>query len=124
VEDNAKIFHREVNEVAQDALQRLQEYGWPGNVRELKNAIEHAFVTVAGNCITLWDLPPEVQRPSLKTPSPSTSSSLDSAEEIRIREALQQAHGNKTEAAKLLGVSRVTLWKKLKFLNLKYPAPA
>jgi len=125
MEDNAKIFHREVNEVAQDALQRLQEYDWPGNVRELKNAIEHAFVTVADNCITLWDLPTEVQRPSLKTSSPSTSSSsLDPAEEIRIREALQQAHGNKTEAAKLLGVSRVTLWKKLKYLDLKSPAPA
>ena len=125
MEDNAKILHREVNEVAQDALQRLQEYGWPGNVRELKNAIEHAFVTVADNCITLWDLPPAVQRPSLKTSSLSTSSSsLDPAEEIRIREALQQAHGNKTEAAKLLGVSRVTLWKKLKFLDIKSPATA
>jgi transcriptional regulator with PAS, ATPase and Fis domain len=125
MEDNAKVFHREVNEIAQDALQRLQEYRWPGNVRELKNAIEHAFVTVEGNCITLWDLPPEVQQPTLKTSSPSIpSSSLDPAEEIRIREALQQAHGNKTEAAKLLGVSRVTLWKKLKYLDLKSPASA
>jgi PAS domain S-box-containing protein len=125
MEDNAKVFNRDINEIAQDALQRLQEYGWPGNVRELKNAIEHAFVTVTDNCITLWDLPPEVQRPSLKTSSSSTSSStLEPAEEIRIREALQQAHGNKTEAAKLLGVSRVTLWKKLKYLDLKSPASA
>jgi transcriptional regulator of acetoin/glycerol metabolism len=45
-------------------------------------------------------------------------------EEIRIREALHQAHGNKTEAAKLLGVSRVTLWKKLKFLDLQSSASA
>jgi transcriptional regulator with PAS, ATPase and Fis domain len=125
MKDNGKVFQREVNEIAQDAMQRLREYSWPGNVRELKNAIEHAFVTVAGNCITLWDLPPEVQRPSLKTPSPSTSSSsLDPVEEARIREALQQAHGNKTEAAKLLGVSRVTLWKKLKCLDLQSPASA
>ena len=123
MKDNAKTFNRDVNEIAQDALQRLQEHRWPGNVRELKNAIEHAFVTVADNCITLWDLPPEVQRPSLKPSSPSNpSSTLDSDEENRIREALQQAHGNKTEAAKLLGVSRVTLWKKLKFLNLETPA--
>ena len=121
--ENAKIFQREVHEVAQDALQRLQEYGWPGNIRELKNAIEHAFVTVTGNCITLWDLPPEVQRPTLKSPSTSPTS-MDPAEESRIREALQQAHGNKTEAAKLLGVSRVTLWKKLKFLDLQSPASA
>jgi two-component system response regulator HydG len=123
MKDNAKTFNRDINEIAQDALQRLQEHPWPGNVRELKNAIEHAFVTVAESCITLWDLPPEIQRPSLKTSSPSTaSSSLNPAEEIRIRVALQQAHGNKTEAAKLLGVSRVTLWKKLKFLNLETPA--
>jgi len=125
MDDNAKVFHRDVNEIAQDALLRLQEYRWPGNVRELKNAIEHAFVTVADNCITLWDLPPEVQRPSVKAFSTSPSSfSLNPAEEIRIRGALQQAHGNKTEAAKLLGISRVTLWKKLKGLDLQSPASA
>ena len=125
IEDNAKVFNRQVNEIAKDALQRLQEYSWPGNVRELKNAIEHAFVTVADNCITLWDLPPEVQSPSVKTSSASTfSSSLDPNEAARIREALQQAHGNKTEAAKLLGVSRVTLWKKLKLLDLESSASA
>lgn len=125
MEDNVKTFNRDVNEIAQDALQRLQEYGWPGNVRELKNAIEHAFVTVADNCITLWDLPQEVQRPSLKVSSPTTSSStLEPAEETRIRDALQEAKGNKTEAAKLLGISRVTLWKKLKSLDLKDPVSA
>ena len=125
MKDNVIVFNRDVNEIAQDAMQRLQEYSWPGNVRELKNAIEHAFVTVADNCITLWDLPPEVQRPPSKAISPFTaSSSLDPAEEMRIREALDQAHGNKTEAAKLLGVSRVTLWKKLKFLDLESPASA
>ena len=116
MEDNAKVFNREIDEIAQDALRRLQEYGWPGNVRELKNAIEHAFVTVTGNCITLWDLPSEVQRPSLKKSSTS-SSSLNPDEETRIREALHQADGNKTEAAKILGVSRVTLWKKIKQLS-------
>ena len=125
IEENAKIFNREIHEVAQDALQRLQEYGWPGNIRELKNAIEHAFVTVTGNCITLWDLPPEVQRPTLKSSSSSTSlSSPDPTEAARIHEAMEQAHGNRTQAAKLLGVSRVTLWKKLKNLELKTPSSA
>ena len=125
MKDNTKAFNRDVTEIAQDALQRLQEHRWPGNVRELKNAIEHAFVTVGNNCITLWDLPTEVQRPSLKSSLPSAfSSPLEPVEETRIREALQQAHGNKTEAAKLLGVSRVTLWKKLKFLDLNSPTSA
>ncbi len=125
MEENTKTFKRDVNEIAQDALHRLQEYGWPGNVRELKNAIEHAFVTVADNCITIWDLPQEVQRPSLKASSRTTSSStLEPAEEIRIREALLEAKGNKTEAAKLLSISRVTLWKKLKHLDLTDPVSA
>ncbi len=125
MEGNNKIFQRDIHEIAKDALQRLQEYHWPGNVRELKNAIEHAFVTVADNCITLWDLPPEIQRPASKTSSSSKSfSSLDPAEEHQIREALKQTQGNKTEAAKLLGVSRVTLWKKLKQLDIKSPASA
>jgi transcriptional regulator of acetoin/glycerol metabolism len=99
------------------------EYVWPGNVRELKNAIEHAFVTVNGDCLTLWDLPSEVQRPpstrSLNRLSSHADPSLPPEEEARILDALQQANGNKTEAAKLLGVSRVTLWKKIKSLRTK-----
>ncbi len=119
MEENTKTFKRDVNEIAQDALHRLQEYGWPGNVRELKNAIEHAFVTVADNCITIWDLPQEVQRLSSKAGlSSTTSSSLDPAEEAGILKAMEEANGNKTKAAKLLGISRVTLWKKLKQLKV------
>jgi transcriptional regulator with PAS, ATPase and Fis domain len=119
--DNSKAFHREIRDIAQDALHRLMEYGWPGNVRELKNAIEHAFVTVNGECLTLWDLPPEVQRlpttRNLKSLSSNIEPSLPPDEEARIVKALQQAKGNKTEAARLLGVSRVTLWKKIKHLQ-------
>ncbi|VAX02995.1 Response regulator of zinc sigma-54-dependent two-component system, partial [hydrothermal vent metagenome] len=123
IEMNTKIFNRNVTEIAQDALQRLREYPWPGNVRELKNAIEHAFVTVNGDCLTLWDLPSEVQHPTSTKPSlPNQPSSLDSDEEAHIRKAMDQANGNKTEAAKLLGVSRVTLWKKLKQLAPKSSA--
>ncbi|MEE8124884.1 MAG: sigma 54-interacting transcriptional regulator [Nitrospirales bacterium] len=116
--ENAKVFQRTVKDIAQDALKKLVEYQWPGNVRELKNAIEHAFVTVNGDCLTLWDLPPEVQRPQqTQKVVTNAKSSLPQEEEARIVEALQQAQGNKTEAAKRLGVSRVTLWKKLKHLH-------
>ena len=119
--DNSKAFGRNIGDIAQDALHRLMEYGWPGNVRELKNAIEHAFVTVNGDCLTLWDLPPEVQHPPetrrLTHLSSNTNPSLPPEEEDRILHALQKTNGNKTEAAKLLGVSRVTLWKKIKHLQ-------
>ncbi len=115
--ENTTVFQRSIEEIAHDAMQRLKEYSWPGNVRELKNAIDHAFVTVNGNCLTLWDLPSEVQRPSSSPKgSPHSSTSLSTTEEARILEALEQTQGNKTEAAKLLGMSRVTLWKKLKHL--------
>lgn len=119
IEENNSIFQKNVQDIAQDALQRLLEYRWPGNVRELKNAIEHAFVTVNGNCLTLWDLPPEIHKPSSSQSRPhqSASSSLPADEEARIQAALQEAGGNKTEAAKRLGMSRVTLWKKLKHLQ-------
>jgi two-component system, NtrC family, response regulator HydG len=116
--DNSKAFHREIRDIAQDALHRLIDYGWPGNVRELKNAIEHAFVTVNGECLTLWDLPPDIQRPSaargVKSLPSNAVSSLPREEEDRIVSALKQANWNKTEAARILGVSRVTLWKKIK----------
>ncbi len=115
MKDNTKVFKRDVHEIAQDALKRLQEYSWPGNIRELKNAMDHAFVTVNGPCVTLFDLPPEVQRPTSTTKSASSSHAfLNPNEETRIREAMRQTKGNKTEAAKILGYSRVTLWKKLK----------
>jgi len=115
MKENTKIFNRDVHEIAQDALRRLQEYSWPGNVRELRNATDHAFVTVNGSCVTLFDLPPEVQRSTSATRTTQNSpASLNDSEETRIREAMRQTKGNKTEAAKILGFSRVTLWKKLK----------
>lgn len=100
MKENTKIFNRDVHEIAQDALRRLQEYSWPGNVRELKNAIDHAFVTVNGSCVTLFDLPPEVQRSTSAIQTTQTSlASLNHSEETRIREAMRLTKGNKTEAA-------------------------
>ncbi|WP_447969753.1 sigma-54 interaction domain-containing protein [Nitrospira sp. M1] len=112
----AIIYQRSVTDMAQDAMQHLVKYSWPGNVRELRNAIEHAFVTVEGDCLTLLDLPSEIRLPDCKS-SPTTSSPVLSAEHDqerdRILSALHQTNGRKLEAAKLLGMSRVTLWKKL-----------
>ena len=123
MKDNTKVFKRDVHEIAQDALKRLQEYSWPGNVRELKNAMDHAFVTVDGPCVTLFDLPPEVQRPAFTPKAASSSHAFPNPhEETRIREAMRQTKGNKTEAAKILGYSRVTLWKKLKQLDINSPS--
>ena len=112
----AKLYRRPVTDIAQDAMQHLVKYSWPGNVRELRNAIEHAFVTVEGECLTLLDLPSEIRLPEHKNSTVSPSSKFspeDEEERMRILSALDKTNGRKLDAAKLLGVSRVTLWKKL-----------
>ncbi len=118
----AKLYQRSVTDMAQDAMQHLVKYSWPGNVRELQNAIEHAFVTVEGDCLTLLDLPSEIRIlesiPS-KIASQSSASPDDEQERNRILSALRKTNGRKLEAAKLLGMSRVTLWKKLQKFGIQ-----
>ena len=118
--------------IARDALQRMMDYSWPGNVRELRYAIEHAFITVHGNTITLFDLPIEIRKSQSVTPRSDSDSKPEAirttapatipltelspkqlAEREHILSVLQQTGGNKTAAARILGFSRVTMWKKV-----------
>jgi DNA-binding NtrC family response regulator len=97
----------EVDQVSDDALRRLLDYDWPGNVRELRNALEAALIRASGEVLRVDDLPPEIR----ETSSSQSRSSDDEAE--RIRAALEQTNGNRTEAAELLGISRATLYRRL-----------
>ena len=122
IREASSTHKRSVREIAKDAMQYLMNYFWPGNIRELKNAIEHGFVTVSGDCLTLLDLPPELRVPSVNPQKEKTHRLLkpeEESERTRIVQALQKTNGSKTEAAKLLGVSRVTLWKKLNRLGIQ-----
>jgi two-component system, NtrC family, response regulator HydG len=121
----SETFGKPVSGIAHDALQCLMQAPWPGNVRELRNAIEHAFVTVSGSTITLLDLPAEVRTSSGSSAASSAAKPASAtaaieltpqqqAEREEIVAALATTSGNKTEAAKLLGTSRVTLWKKIR----------
>lgn len=123
IAEASRVHHRSVSDIANDAMQHIVKYSWPGNVRELKNAIEHAFVTVSGHCLTLLDLPPEVRASGSKIPPSRSSppSPEERAERERIVNALRKTNGQKMEAAKLLGVSRVTLWKKINRLGIQIP---
>ena len=121
--DLSQELGKTVTGIARDALQLMMGYGWPGNVRELRNALEHAFVTVNGETITLLDLPPELREenrnhPGAHTPTPKKLSDDEKAEKAEIISALEQTDGNRTQAAKLLETSRVTLWKKIKKYDL------
>jgi len=116
--EGSKVYRRSINEISQDGMQQMLKYSWPGNVRELRNAIEHAFVTAEGDCLSILDLPPEI-RTLQSHAQPESLSPEQRAERDRILDALRQAKGNKTKAAKLLGYSRVTLWKKLQQFGMQ-----
>ena len=123
----ARENQRPVKPLSPEALDLLVRYRWPGNVRELRAAIEHGVVMSRGPEIVPSDLPQLVRAPEPPPPSAAatgavTNSSLDSSSEFNlhsteqrlIRAALARTHQNRTEAARLLGVSRRTLQRKLK----------
>lgn len=101
---------RPVQEVSCKAMQILMEHSWPGNVRELKNAIEFAVVGCKGSVIHPNDLPPEIAA-SAYPQQPPAGTHLD--EKNHLLASLERARGNRTAAARLLGISRSTLYRQL-----------
>ncbi|MBW0001572.1 MAG: sigma-54-dependent Fis family transcriptional regulator [Verrucomicrobia bacterium] len=105
-----------------ETMDRLVQYNWPGNVRELKGAIDSGVTLATGPQITLRDLPATVRgdTPDLSPRSEAKSDQMNLHDnEIRlIMRALEESHGNRTEAAKRLGISRRTLHRRLRELNL------
>jgi DNA-binding NtrC family response regulator len=107
-----------------EAMQQILGYDWPGNVRELRAAIEHGVVMASGSQITLRDLPPTLRSPKIPAPDqsrlPTTPSGLNlrDTETSLILRALEDCRENRSEAAKKLGISRRTLHRRLKELNL------
>jgi transcriptional regulator with GAF, ATPase, and Fis domain len=126
-----------------DALLALKGYDWPGNVRQLENVIERAVVVVEGNVVTLRELPPELRQaeelhksqreqagePWLETLGPTTLDNLKSSRDVELAQqeqrerellvrALTAASGNKSEAARALGMARSTFLGRLKKLGL------
>lgn len=98
-----------------EALNAFLSSNWPGNVRELENAIEHAFVLCKGRWFTLEDLPIEIQKSHALTQTDLTDApDEEQVERLRITEVLKAERGRPSEAARKLGVSRTTLWRKLK----------
>jgi two-component system response regulator HydG len=100
---------KEVNAVDREAMELLTHYHWPGNVRELMNALEYAFVVCNGRTITACDLPD--MSASAVLPDAEVESSN---EKERLIEALITAKGKRAAAARILGVSRQTVWSRIK----------
>ncbi len=107
------------------AMDRLLKHTWPGNVRELENAVERAVILSPGEYISERDLPANIGQPSREKASktePDThieeNGSLDNVEKAAVSKALARAGGNKSEAARLLGITRRTLYNKLEKYGL------
>lgn len=100
--------------LAEEVLETFRHYAWPGNVRQLKNIIERAAVLARGNRITLRELPEELQQQSPKVKKADAIKPLRVLEQQAIQDALQSCSGNISKAARKLGISRKTFYKRLK----------
>jgi two-component system, NtrC family, response regulator HydG len=104
---------RGVTAVSSEALALLGRHVWPGNVRELANVIERAIVAATGNVILPLHLPATLRCARVVTPAAPAALTLEAAERDQILKALDAAGGKRIDAAKLLGLSRRTLYRKL-----------
>ena len=114
-----KKFKKKIEGVSEEVLSALMNYHWPGNVRELEHAVEHAFVLCHGRTIRMEHLPPELRAfPPTEVHPPIKASS-----DVRrnLLEALNKTDWNKAKAARLLGISRPTLYQKIKTYRLIPP---
>ncbi len=107
---------KEIRGLSADALDLFMRHGWPGNVRELKGVLEYAFVVTEGELIRSEHLPAKMKSPSM-SPEPAAQRIPQreaSAEKDALLKVLIRCNGNQTQAAKLLGVNRVTVWHRIK----------
>jgi DNA-binding NtrC family response regulator len=102
--------------LSEDILEALRNYSWPGNIRQLKNVIEHAVIIAKGQRIAMRDLPSELRAYRVQRAEPAAMT-LRAMELHAVNRALQECNGNKSEAARKLGISRKALYARLKELN-------
>jgi two-component system response regulator AtoC len=115
---------KNVTDFTAEALHQLMNYSWPGNVRELRAAIEHAVVLCRGDKITVRDLPPSVRGETAATDDAARllargDLTVKEAEKQLMIRALKETKGNRTQAAKLIGMSRRTFHRKMHTYHLE-----
>jgi len=111
---------KDVKEFSSEAMRLLLDYPWPGNVRELENSIEHAVVLAKGNQIEVPDLPPALHHPTSRVALGTKRTIMDNEAKL-LREALDECGWNKKQTAQKLGISRNTLYRKLKKYRINPP---
>jgi len=109
-----------VRTISGEAMRRLIAYDWPGNVRELENAIERAAALGSGPVLHMGDLPSNLQYPTTeRVPEKDEILPLEELERRAILRTLRETGGDKLSAARLLGIGKTTLYRKLKQYNLE-----
>jgi PAS domain S-box-containing protein len=115
IDQNAGKGGKSITGLTPEAMETILSYDWPGNVRELRNAIEYAFVLCRGGWIGKEHLPPKIEGFEQKISSgPKTGPRSWKNERDNLLKVLRRVNGNQSEAARTLGVSRVTIWKRIK----------
>ncbi|MEJ2183414.1 MAG: sigma-54 dependent transcriptional regulator [Nitrospirota bacterium] len=107
-------YRKNVKGFTNEALQILRNYSYPGNVRELENIIERAIILEKGAYITPESLPQMLKMFQIETLEPENVKPLDEVSREYVRTVVEMLGGNKAEAARLLGISRTSLWRMLK----------
>jgi DNA-binding NtrC family response regulator len=123
-----------VHAISPEALEALGKHHWPGNVRELQNVVHRSLLACRGDEITLADLPPDIRELALpailprvavngnggryQEPSEEDIVPLRELERRAIQRALRATHGSVGRAAKLLGIGRATLYRRIATLDL------
>ena len=115
-------FKKRVMSIHPEVMQMFMQYKWPGNVRELERTLEHAYVFVKGPIILPTNLPAADEfglKPAVEVPTlAQIDGSFPTDNREAIQRALSRAGGNRQAAAQLLGMSRSTLWRRMKQLGL------
>jgi two-component system response regulator HydG len=114
-----KAYDKHVEGLLPRVLEIFRNYAWPGNVRELKHVLEHAFVQCKGYTITPEDLPADIREVAADLVPYQDKKALNAQ---ALREALSRTAGNKAKAARLLGISRPTLYRLLTEYDLTTPS--
>jgi DNA-binding NtrC family response regulator len=115
------VMKKEIREISPEVIAILQDYDFPGNVRELENIIERGVALANGDSIEIAHLPEDLKVMSIKTfrKREGNIPSLEDQERAYIQWVLKEVNGNRTIAAQVLGIDRVSLWRKLKKYDLE-----
>jgi two-component system response regulator HydG len=119
----SSLMKKNVSEISPEVITLLMNYGFPGNVRELENIVERGVALSNGTSIETSHLPEDLRELSIRTfrKREGKIPSLDEQEMSYIQWVLREVGGNKTLAAQILGIDRVSLWRKLKRYGLESP---